>query len=94
MSPGESRVAGSQNQGRCYGFRSLASMCRAGRGAEGRGASWQVEERPEGKMGGTRKVWWRAGGTPRAAAFKTAARGSAPISAEEGRRKGEAGVVL
>ena len=40
-----------------------------------------------GRRGGS----WRAG---RPAAVKTAVRGGAPVSAEEGRGKGEAGVVL
>jgi len=57
-----------------------------GQRAEGRGASWQGEERPEGKMGGARKVCRRAGGTPRAAAGQLARRKTDGVqNGDEGR---------
>ena len=58
-----------------------------GQRAEGRGALWQGEERPEGKMGGARKVWRRAGGTPRAAAGQLARRKTSGVqNGGEGQR--------
>ena len=69
-------------------------MARRGKGRRGQREKWVGLEKCGGgrvALQGQQQGSWHAG---RPAAFKTVARGSAPVSTEEGRRKGEAGVVL
>ena len=70
------------------------AVARGGKGRRGQREKWVGLEKCGGgrvALQGRQQGSWRAG---RPMAFKMAARGGAPVSAEEGRRKGEAGVVL